>query len=410
MNLPRDTGPVFCPSDEKERASDAMLNGTHRYSRQEEVMYGRPAAEALADTARAQGAKRLVITTTRSLAGPDGLATKLASELGPQCAGVFAGVTAHSPREGVVEGARRARALEADLLVAVGGGSVIDATKVMQLCLWGNVDRPGDLDRYRAGPGGDRAAVAKLLATVRMIAVPTTLSAAEFTPFAGVTDAERRVKEGYAHPLLAPRVVVLDPSVTLETPPELWLSTGLKAVDHAVEQLCNPQRAPFADALASDGLLRLGRGLRATKREPRDLDARLECQFGMWLAISGASSGRGMGASHAIGHTLGGSFGVPHGITSCVILPAVLRWNESAGGDRQRVVRELLGSGDRSASDAVRDLCVALGLPTRLESVGIRPDQFRAIAEHAMHDRGIHANPRPIRDPADIMEILELAR
>ena len=387
-----------------------MLSGIHRYSRQEEVVYGRPAGDALTATARSLGTQRLMITTTRSLAGPGGLATNLAETLGPLCVGTYAGVKAHSPREGVVEGAGQARALGSDLLVAVGGGSVINATKVMQLCLWAGIQRPEELDRVRAGQGTDRLALAQLQPTVRMVAVPTTLSAAEFTPFAGVTDAGRRVKEGYSHALLAPRVVVLDPAVTLETPPELWHSTGLKAVDHAVEQLCNPERAPFADALAREGLVRLGRGLRATKKAPQDPDARLECQFGMWLAISGASSGRGMGASHAIGHTLGGSFGVPHGITSCVMLPAVLRWNESVDGDRQRLVRDLLGSGDGSASDAVTDLCLTLGLPTRLAQIGIRPDQFRAIAEHAMHDRGVRSNPRPIRDPADIVEILELAR
>ncbi len=385
-----------------------MLSGTHRYSRQEEVVYGRPAADALASTAQSQGAKRLVIVTTRSLATPEGLATKLARELGERCVGVFAGVKAHSPREGVVEGALRARALGCDLLIAVGGGSVIDATKVMQLCLWGNLGRAEELDPYRAGR--DRVAVANLKPTVRMVAVPTTLSAAEFTPFAGVTDSERHVKEGYAHPLLAPRTVVLDPVLTLQTPPELWFSTGLKAVDHAVEQLCNPERAPFADALATEGLHRLRQGLRLTKNNPYDLGARLECQFGMWLAISGASSGRGMGASHAIGHTLGGSYGVPHGITSCVTLPAVLRWNESVDDDRQRLVRELLSSGDGSASDAVKDLCRTLGLPTDLGSVGIVPEQFRAIAEHTMHDRGIQSNPRPIRGPDDILEILQLAR
>jgi len=148
--------------------------------------------------------------------------------------------------------------------------------------------------------------------------VPTTLSAAEFTPFAGVSDASRHVKEGYAHPLLAPRAVILDPAATLETPPQLWLSTGMKAVDHAVEQLCNPVRTPYADALAEEGLTRLARGLPASKADPADLEARQQCQFGMWLAMSGAGAGQGLGASHAIGHTLGGSYGIAHGITSCV--------------------------------------------------------------------------------------------
>lgn len=387
-----------------------MLSGTHRNPRQEEVVYGRPAVDALIGLANSYGAERLMITTTRSLTGPVGLATKVAKALGKRCVGVFAGVSAHSPREGVIEGADRARSLDCDMLIAVGGGSVIDATKVIQLCLWANLVRPEDLGPYRAGPGPDRVEVAKIRSTVRMIAVPTTLSAAEFTPFAGVTDSVRRVKEGYTHPLLAPRAVVLDPAMTLQTPPELWLSTGVKAVDHAVEQLCNALRAPFADALAGDGLRRLGEGLPRTAKNPEDLDARLDCQLGMWLAISGASSGRGMGASHAIGHTLGGAFCVPHGLTSCVTLPAVLRWNEAVGGDRQRLVRELLGSGRSSASDAVKDLCHALGLPTTPEGIGIRPDQFRAIADYTMHDRGIHSNPRAIRGPEDIVEIMELAR
>ena len=310
-----------------------MLSGTHRYSRQEEVIYGRPAAEALADTARALGARRILLTTTRSLAGPEGLARTLATHLRDLCVGVFGGVKAHSPREDVVEGARRARSVGSDLLVAVGGGSVIDATKVMQLCLWADIEGVDQLDRYRATPtpGLDRAAVAGLQPTVRMIAVPTTLSAAEFTPFAGVTDARRRVKEGYAHPLLAPRVVVLDPAVTLATPPDLWHSTGSRRSTTRSSSYAIPGAPRLPMPWPKDGLVRLGQGLRATKKEPHDLDARLECQFGMWLAISGAGSGRGMGASHAIGHTLGGSFGVPHGLTSCVMLPAVLRWNEAAG-------------------------------------------------------------------------------
>jgi maleylacetate reductase len=243
-----------------------------------------------------------------------------------------------------------------------------------------------------------------------MIAVPTTLSAAEFTPFSGATDTARRVKEGFFHPQLAPKRVVLDPRVTLATPPELWFSTGLKAVDHAVEQLCHPERAPFADALAEAGLERLVRGLLKCKADPEDLDARQDCQFGMWLSIAGATTGRGMGASHAIGHSLGGMLGVPHGMTSAVILPAVLRWNESALGDRGRVITRLMGSSAATAAGAVLELCNALGLPTRLESVGVGADRFRAIAEHAFHDRSVRGNARPIDGPDDIQEILKLAR
>jgi len=384
-----------------------MLTGAHRFPRQDVVAYGRPAAEALREFAASAGATRLLITTPRSLG--ESLAAQLAKDLGELCVGIVAGVRAHSPREAVMAGAEAARRRRADLLVALGGGSVIDATKVMQLALWAGLGRPEELDPYRAGRGPDRADVAKIAPGVRMVAIPTTLSAAEFTPFAGVTDTAKRAKEGYTHPLLAPRAVILDPAMTLSTPPGLWFSTGLKAVDHAVEQLCNPVRAPYADALAAEGLKRLAVGLPASKADPADLDARQECQFGMWLAISGAGAGRGMGASHAIGHTLGGSYGVPHGITSCVALPAVLKWNEAAGTERQALVAELMGAGGLSASEAVRRLAKSLDLPTDLKSIGIGADKFQAIAEHTMHDGGVRVNPRPIEGPQDIVEILELA-
>jgi len=387
-----------------------MLSGTHRNSVQEQVTYGRPTLEAVTTLAKSFGAKRLMITSTTALAKPGGLAEQLAEGLGAACVGVFAGVSAHSPREGVIAGAAQARRTEADLLVALGGGSVIDATKVMQLALWAGVERAEDLSPWRSGPGPDRADLSAVTPGVRMLAIPTTLSAAEFTAFAGVTDAARHAKEGYAHPLLVPRAVVLDPAVTLSTPPALWFSTGMKAVDHAVEQLCNPVRTPYADALAEAGLERLARGLPATQAEPGSLDERLECQIGMWLAMAGASSGRGLGASHAIGHTLGGSYGVPHGLTSCVALPAVLRWNQAIAPDRQALVARLMGRPQGSAAEAVEALARSLGLPTDLASVGIRPDQFRAIAEHTLHDRGVRSNPRPIRGADDIVEILELAR
>ncbi len=379
-----------------------MITGTHRYPAQEQVIYGQPAAEAVRGFAQAAGAKRLMIVTTASLAERGAAAPRDA--LGDLCAGVFSNVRAHSPRTDVIACADAARAAQADLLVALGGGSVIDATKVVQLCLWGDIRTPDALDAVQAG--GGRA----LMPGVRMIALPTTLSAAEFTPFAGVTDTARKEKDGFFHPLLAPRAVILDPRLTVETPERLWFSTGMKALDHAVEQLCHPMRAPFSDAVAEDGLRRLAAGLAAVKARPDDLDARLQCQFGMWLAISGAAAGRGMGASHAIGHTLGGGYGVPHGVTSCVILPAVLRWNAPAIVERGALIARLLGREGASAADAVRDLVKSFGLPGDLASVGVTRDDFAAIAKRTMHDNGVRANPRPIQGEADIVEILELAR
>lgn len=386
-----------------------MLSGVYRHILQDRVVYGRPAPEVLAELLADYGKTRALVVSTRSLSGPEGLASRIAAQLGDRCAGLFGEVSAHSPRGAVIAAADAVRRLGADILVAVGGSSVTDACKVVQLAVWNGLSDVGELDPYRAGVRQGAKRPAPPADPLRTIAIPTTLSAAEFTPFGGVTDTRRHAKEGYAHPLYAPRAVILDPEMTRQTPPQLWLSTGMKAVDHCVETLCSLTRSPFADALASEGLQRLAAGLRASKRAPDDLDARLECQLGMWLAISGASAGQGLGASHAIGHTLGGMLGVPHGVTSCIALPAVLAWNAGANLAGERLVARLLGASDLAAADAVKGLCRELDLPTTLGAVGVRPEQFEAIAEHTMTDRGVRSNPRPIRSAADVVEILKLA-
>ncbi len=385
-----------------------MITGAYRFPRQDTVIYGRPAAEAVSELAKRYGASRVLILTTRSLGGPSGLAAKLMGQLGSLCVGTFDAIASHSPRADVIAGAAAARAAKADLLVALGGGSVIDATKLMQLCLWAGLTRTDELGPYRLGRGDDRKDARAITSGVRMIAIPTTLSAAEFTPTAGVTDGEKKVKEAYTHPDMAPRAVVLDPALALATPPRLWFSTGMKAVDHAVEQLCNPERAPLSDALAAEGLRLLASGLADCRDNPEDIEARARCQHGMWLAISGAAAGRGMGASHAIGHTLGGSYDIPHGITSCITLHGVLAWNRDYSRDSQALVSRLMGKRALPAADVVRDLVKSLGLPWRLSEVMLGRSHFRAIAEHTMQDRGVRTNPRPIRSADDIVEILEL--
>jgi maleylacetate reductase len=281
---------------------------------------------------------------------------------------------------------------------------------VMLLCLWHGLQSVDALDDYRGARGVDPSRRPPGLdGAIRMLAVPTTYSAAEFTYMAGVSDTRRRVKELYGHALFTPQVVVLDPAATLKTPLELLLSTGMKAVDHAVERLSMLATNPYSDATAAEALGLLTKALPAIRRAPDALEPRLEGQLGMSLSITGAASGVGTAASHAIGHTLGGSYGVPHGITSCLTLPSVLRWNRPVNAERQRRVSALMGAPDRPAADLVAELVASLGLPGRLRDVGIKREDLRPIAEHTLHDPPIRANPRPIKAPEDILEILELA-
>ena len=390
-----------------------MLNGIHGHQDIERVVYGRPAGAALRAEAERLGAKKVFVTTSKSVA-QSALLASVVDGLGELHAGTYAGITAHSPRPCVVEGAAMARAAGADLIVAVGGGSVIDATKTILIALWQDVTTVDELDAYRAGKPKEGAAppseaIRPPADAIRMIAVPTTLSAAEFNAFAGISDPRKGIKESFGHRLIVPRVIVLDPAATLATPMDLMLSTGLKAVDHAVERLCSQQAHPFVLGTATEALKLLARALPAHKANPDDMATRLDLQFGMWLSIGAGTSGVGVGASHGIGHVLGAACHVPHGHTSCVMLPSVLRWNLPANAERQKRVGEAFGKPDAAAGDLVEGLVKSLGLPGRLSEVGVGRDRFREIAEKSMHDRAVLNNPRRIEGPEQVMEILELA-
>jgi len=137
----------------------------------------------------------------------------------------------------------------------------------------------------------------------------------------------------------------------------------VRAIDHAVEDLCSSSSKPFSDGASFHALRLLGRGLPAVKADPRNLEARLDCQLGSWMSMIGSNAGVTKGASHGIGHVLGGTAGVPHGYTSCVMLPHVLRFNYPVTVERQQLVSEALGQPGERAADALAALIVELGLP-----------------------------------------------
>jgi maleylacetate reductase len=197
--------------------------------------------------------------------------------------------------------------------------------------------------------------------------------------------------------------------VTVHTPEWLFLSTGIRAVDHAVEDICSINPQPLSDGTSIHALRLLSRGLRAVKADPSDLQARLDCQLGCWMSIMGSQNGVQKGASHGIGHVLGGTAGVPHGYTSCVMLPPVLRFNASVNAERQAWVSEALGRPGKPAGDAVAELVADLGLPGTLRAVGVKQEQLDRIAEESMHDRWVHTNPRKIAGPPDVRVLLEAA-
>jgi alcohol dehydrogenase class IV len=383
-----------------------LQKGRVVFGAMEEVVFGEPAADALVSQLDRIGAQRAFLMVSGTLNRQTDEIGQIRNRLGSRCVGLFDAMPAHSPRQAVIAASDQARAAAADLIVTVGGGSITDAAKAVQLCLANDIRRADQIDRIRSAGG---VAPPMNPPVVRQISVPTTISGGEFSALAGITNETTKVKEMLRHPLVMPRAVILDPAITRHTPEWLFLSTGIRAVDHCVEALCSRETHAFADAQAAKGLSLLATSLPQVKADPLDLDARLDCQLGAWLSMGALAAGVPMGASHGIGYVLGAAFGVPHGHTSCVMLPWVMRWNKPANAERQALVAAAMGHPGKDAGDCLDALIRVLGMPRSLREVGVTPEHFDLIAQRAMHTPWVPRNPRPIGGPAQLREILDLA-
>ncbi|MBI2748333.1 MAG: iron-containing alcohol dehydrogenase [Burkholderiales bacterium] len=386
------------------------MAGTYTYLPLERVIFGRAAAEAAAEEVARIGAMRVFIVASGSLARATPVVRAIADALGARHVGLFDRCIAHTPWPSVIEAADAVRAAEPDLILTVGGGTPIDTVKILQICLAHGVSEVDGLDALHASIGADgRRFLPEIKASpVRQVVVPTTLSGAEFSNLGGGTDPRTRVKHSFTGADIGARSVILDPAVTLHTPEWLWLSTGVRGIDHAVEALCSIEANAYCDGLALHALRLFAETLPRTRANPQDLDARLASQQASWLAASTIAR-VSYGASHGIGHALGAAADVPHGHTSCVMLPHVMRYNEAATRGKQELISGALGRPGVPGADAVAGLIAALGLPSTLRAVGVQREKLRAIAEAAMKNLWVRTNPQPIRSSEDVMRLLEAA-
>jgi alcohol dehydrogenase class IV len=387
-----------------------MLSGSYEFLAQDRVIFGRPASEAVLETADRLGMQRLLIVASKTLSRQTVVVANIRDALGERCVGLFDECVEHVPRTSVLALAAMVRAQAPDLIVTVGGGTPIDTVKVMLLAMAAGVtDKSGfDAMRIRVETDGRRIVPSFKDPPLRQIIVPSTLSGAEFSNLGGCTDPLRKVKDLYTGRLIGGQVVILDPAITLHTPTWLWLSTGVRAIDHAVETICSRKPQPFTDATCIHALRLLSKSLPANHADPDNLDGRLESQLAVWLATTGL--GRvDWGASHGIGHQLGAVANVPHGHCSCVMLPSVLRWNKQVNAEQQAVVARALGANDGNAVTAVSKLIETLGQPMRLRDVGVQRSHYDAIAAGAMQNVFVRSNPRPVNSANDVREILDMA-
>jgi maleylacetate reductase len=323
-----------------------MRKGTRAFLPTSRVHFGAGSLGKLEEEARTFD--RAFVVTGRTLFEETDLIRRVEDMLGDKHAGTFSGMSEHTPGSAVEKAAEEAEG--ADLLVSVGGGSVMDGTK----------------------------AVAVRLGYPVQVVVPTTLSGAEWAHLVGVTDEEARRKGGFADEEAVPPVVILDPEATLFTPEKLWLSTGIRALDHAVEGFLGPKEHPIEDVIGLEGARRLVEYLPRSKEEPEDLDLRLELQLAAWMAYFGPLN-TPMGLSHALGRRLGASYNVPHGYTSCITLAPTLEVvGDRVPRERRKQLADALGG---EPAERVAALVEKLELPDRLRDVGVPEEDLDAIAE-----------------------------
>ena len=386
--------------------------GTHLFPMMDRVIFGRPAAQALSEEVERLGKRRVFLMVSHTLNSKTDEIEKIRSALGGRFAGLFDQIPQHTSRQGAAAAAEAATQAEADLIVGVGGGSVVDACKIMLICMEHRIFEPGGLDGFEIRIGPDRVPQGPTYRppSVRMIAIPSTLSGGEYNAGCLVTDTERKLKQTFYHPLMMPLAIILDPELALHAPETLWLGSGTRAMDHAIEALCARQGSPLVDAAVLRGIALMAKMLPQSRLHPTDVAIRDQCQIASWLCAFGLQARVPMRASHAIGHVLGGSCDVAHYLCTPVMMPAVLQYNEPATEEAQKELAAALGQPDVPASKAFRHFATTLGLPGSLREVAVGEDKFELIAQTTMREEMfIHTNPRPVSRWEQVRDILRLA-
>lgn len=305
---------------------------------------------------------------------------------------VFSDVRSNPTGENVAEGVARFRDAGCDGVIALGGGSALDAGKTIALMvgqdrpLWDFVDEGDNWNRVRVD------------GMAPVVAVPTTSgTGSEVGRCTVITDPGARAKRLIFHPRLVPARVIADPELTLALPPKLTAGAGMDALAHCLEAYCSPAFHPMADGIALEGMRLVHRSLLRAYRDGANLEARADM---LAAALMGATAfQKGLGAIHSMSHPVGAWFDTHHGLTNAVVMPYVLEFNRSAIDRRLASAAAYLGLAEASFDGYlawVRTLRAELGIPDTLREIGVTPESLEALSREAAADPSAGTNPVPV--------------
>jgi len=358
----------------------------------QQLVFGAGAIRRVVELLRAVGSRRaLLVTTAGRLASNDG--ARLVRAMGSALESTFADVSSHAPAPMVQAAVLQARRDGVDAIVSFGGGSCADTGKAVNFFAEQEAGTPGT-------SWADRPVLPH-------IAIPTTYSGAELTPFFGMTDPHTRQKQGAGGPTCAPVAAIYDVDLTLSTPPDVSAQTGMNALAHCVEIVWSPTRTPEAEAIALAGAARIVDALPRVVDEPDDVAARSSMLEGAALGGRCLQNGT-MGIHHGLSQLVGGRTGIPHGLANAIILPHAIRYNAPAVPDAVARIGAAIGAPDDPAG-ALTELVARMGLPTRLSDVGgVTEDDLDAVARLSQSNFGVQSNPRPVSED-DARQVLQAA-
>lgn len=369
--------------------------------------FGRGKVAEVGRIAAATGATRVLIVTDPFLATSVIIDSVRASLEGAGLTvAIFGGVTPNPTTTCVDEGSDLAASVGADAIVAVGGGSSMDAAKGISL---------GAVNPER-GVGLDYTTVFQNPA-LPIIAVPTTAgTGAEVNAFGVITDVVSHRKFYVGHDSALARAAVLDPELTVGLPASATAATGMDALTHALESYLSVRANPYSDGIALQVISTVAAYLPRAVADGADLEARAELLLASHVAGVGFSH-TGLGLVHGIAHPLGGQFNIPHGLALCLVIEGVLRFNRPAREERLARVAFALGAGDTHATTAenaeaaimaVADLAQAVGMSGPLSGFGVTEAALASLAADTLADSVTINNPiQPTAD--DVVRILKEA-
>ncbi len=325
------------------------------------VVFGAGSLEKIVAEIERIGARHALVLSTPEQRSS---AEEVAGRLGMRAAGIFDKAVMHVPVETADAARARAKELNADCCVAVGGGSTIGLGKAIALT-----------------------------SELPIVAIPTTFAGSEMTPIYGITSQGQK-KTG-RDPRVLPKVVIYDPLLTLTLPASIAGPSAMNAIAHCVEALYAEDANPITSLMAEEGIRALAASLAAVVNEPDNLEARADALYGAWLA--GACLGNvGMAIHHKLCHTLGGSYNLPHAQTHTIILPHAVHYNRNAAKDAMARIARALGVPDPARG--LYDLAAAIGAPLALKDIGMQQSSLDEAARLATQNP--YYNPRPIEYPA----------